>query len=72
MQCDRCDALCQKEFYYSWFNADRICKKCRSLEESDENYASCREAEHEAVLRGDYNFSFSPNYGKKKKEASND
>lgn len=66
MKCDRCSASNLKQFYYSWFNSDLLCKQCRASEEADKDYAACRKAEHEAVLKGDYNFSFDANYGKKK------
>lgn len=71
MRCDRCDVE-MKQFFYSWFNADVICKKCRTLEEADKEYSACRQAEHEAILRGDFNFNFDENFSKRKKRRKND
>ena len=58
-QCDRCSKE-MTEHTVSWYNTQEICFSCRDKEESRSDYASCREAERQAILRGDFNFSYLP------------
>jgi len=47
----------------SVFNQDTICMSCKEKEKKDPDYELAREAESEAVRRGDYNYpGLIPNY----------
>lgn len=55
MRCDRC----QKETgisIMSFFNTDTICLSCEAAEKAHPQYKQAREAEHRALMSGDYNF----------------
>ena len=54
--CDRCGGSLQGGRTMSTFNTECICLKCAREEKADPNYARARDAEHESVKRGDYNF----------------
>jgi hypothetical protein len=57
MRCDRCEKE-NKQFRCSWYNQQNICPSCAEKEENRADYQACREAELEAVKRGDFNFTF--------------
>ncbi|MBD36089.1 MAG: gamma-glutamylcyclotransferase [Actinobacteria bacterium] len=57
MICDRCEKETQM-FYTSWYNQQNICPACSEKEKKRNDYQACREAELEAVKRGDLNFVF--------------
>lgn len=40
----------------SYFNTQSICLECREKEEKHPDYQMARDAEREAVIKGDYNF----------------
>ena len=40
----------------SRFNTDILCLPCHTLEMSHPDFTRARDTEHEAVVRGDYNF----------------
>lgn len=55
---------CRKKsagYIMSWFNRDLICFECSEKEKEREDYKYAREAEEEAVRKGDLNF---PGIGK--------
>lgn len=55
VNCDRCGHVATA-FTGSYFNTDTICLPCRDLEEAHPQFEQARQAEMEAVERGDYNF----------------
>lgn len=59
-QCDRCHKAAVATTM-SMFNRDTICMPCKRRETEHPKYAEARNAEAEAVRRGDYNF---PGIGK--------
>lgn len=57
MVCDRCKAEV-KAYRFSYYNEQRVCLPCSDAETKRGDYQACREAELEAVMRGDYNFNY--------------
>lgn len=57
MRCDRCEKQ-STESRCSWYNEQMICSDCSKKEKNRADYQACREAELEAVKRGDFNFTF--------------
>lgn len=55
--CDRCDGSLEDGRIMSMYNNDCICMKCKSEERQRADYKKARDAEHEAVCNGDYNFA---------------
>jgi len=60
MKCERCGTI-HTSLTFSFFNMDMICFNCSDLGRSHPKYLEAREAELEALKRGDYNF---PGIGK--------
>ena len=57
MVCERCkDEV--RAYRFSWYNEQRICLPCSDKEAERSDWKLCREAELEAVKRGDLNFHF--------------
>lgn len=54
-QCDRCGKETRVRIM-SVFNTDDICMECKEAEKKHPRYQYAREAEADAVRRGDYNF----------------
>lgn len=54
-QCDRCGKETRVRIM-SVFNTDDICMECKEAEKKHPRYQEAREAEADAVRRGDYNF----------------
>jgi hypothetical protein len=40
----------------SFFNTDTLCPACQATEEAHPDFEAAKQAEHEACMRGDYNF----------------
>ena len=57
MRCHRCNKF-TRESRCSWYNGQIICPACSEKEKLRADYQACREAESEAVKRGDFNFTF--------------
>jgi len=55
IQCDRCHQETSTTIV-SMFNTDTLCPACKTREEKHPDYARARQAEHEAVVAGNYNF----------------
>ncbi len=55
MKCDRCRQETSVTIV-SMFNTDTLCLDCKKREEQHPNYAQARQAEHRAVLAGNFNF----------------
>ena len=55
-RCDRCGKETQATIM-SMFNQDIICMDCKEQEKQRPDYKRACEAEREAVLSGNYNFS---------------
>lgn len=60
MKCERCGTETNTTIC-SMFNTQEICMECKKKERQHPMYEAAREAERQAVLRGDYNF---PGIGK--------
>ena len=60
MRCDRCGQQ-PTSTIMSRFNTDILCPSCETQERAHPRYKEAQDAEHQAVLRGDYNF---PGIGK--------
>ena len=54
-KCDRCNKD-SKVFKGSYFNIEMICPCCETKEKAHSQYQEAKDAEHEAVVGGDYNF----------------
>ena len=54
--CDRCGGPLTGGRTMSMFNTDCICMKCAQEERARDDYSVARDAERNAVLRGDRNF----------------
>ena len=54
--CDRCGGSLEGGRTMSMFNTDCICMKCAKEERSRSDYGKARDAERDAVMRGDRNF----------------
>ena len=57
MRCQRCEKK-TNTYHCSWYNQQNICLSCAEKEKNRADYSECREAELEAVKRGDLNFTF--------------
>lgn len=55
MKCQRCGKE-TNAFMVSMFNTDECCLDCIERERQHPDYQKAKDAEHQAVLRGDYNF----------------
>ena len=53
--CERCHDN-SPSHVMSMFNTDMICMKCKKKEKKHPDYDRAKEAEHQAVVNGDYNF----------------
>ncbi len=55
-RCDRCgqETLASTG---SYFNTEQICLDCDAVEQAHPDYPEAREAEKQAVLRGDFNYA---------------
>lgn len=53
--CDRCGAPAQLTVM-SMFNTETICDRCKAEEVAHPLYEQARQAEHDAVMRGNHNF----------------
>jgi hypothetical protein len=61
-KCDRCGGDANPHTM-SIFNQDTICMPCKEKEKRDPDYELARQAEADAVKRGDYNYpGLIPNY----------
>ena len=61
--CDRCGGPTNNLTTMSIFNQDVICIPCKEKERKDPDYELARQAEEEAVRRGDTNYpGLIPNY----------
>ena len=61
--CDRCGKDTNGKTTMSIFNQDVICLPCKENEKKDPDYELARQAEAEAVKRGDMNYpGLIPNY----------
>lgn len=61
--CDRCGEPTGGVTTMSMFNQDVICRPCKEKEKKDPDYELARQAEEEAVRRGDTNYpGLIPNY----------
>lgn len=61
--CDRCGQATNNVTTMSMFNQDVICMSCKDKEKKDPDYELARQAEEEAVRRGDTNYpGLIPNY----------
>lgn len=60
MTCDRCGKP-TRQWKMSLFNTDKLCPDCLAAEQAHPDYQKARDAEHAALLAGDYNF---PGIGK--------
>ena len=54
--CDRCGKDLKGGRMMSMFNTDCLCLDCLDKEKRHPDYEKARQAEHEAVKRGDFNF----------------
>lgn len=54
--CDRCNDDLKNGRIMSMFNEDCICIECKRKETKSAEYNKARDAEHEAVKNGNYNF----------------
>jgi hypothetical protein len=54
--CDRCGNDLKNGRTMSMFNTDCLCFDCMDKEKQHPDYEKARQAEHEAVKRGDFNF----------------
>jgi len=54
--CDRCGKDLKDGRMMSMFNTDCLCLDCLDKEKLHPDYEKARQAEHEAVKRGDLNF----------------
>lgn len=62
LNCERCHhPLNGQSVKMSFFNTDMCCPDCLKQEATHPAYAQAKQAEHDAVCRGDYNF---PGIGK--------
>ena len=55
-RCDRCGKK-SRVTSFSWFNTDELCPECAEKEQNHPDYQRAKDADREAVLRGDYNFA---------------
>jgi ArsR family metal-binding transcriptional regulator len=53
--CDRCGKQTRCTIM-SMFNTQTICMDCKDAEEKDPRYKAAREADEDAIRRGDFNF----------------
>jgi recombinational DNA repair protein (RecF pathway) len=53
--CERCKQETDTTIM-SMFNTQTICLQCKEKEEAHPAYKKARDAEHDAVVRGDYSF----------------
>jgi hypothetical protein len=61
--CDRCGQPTNNLTMMSIFNQDVICMYCKEKEKKDPDYELAKQAEEEAVRRGDTNYpGLIPNY----------
>ncbi len=61
--CERCGNNTDGKTTMSIFNQDIICISCKDDEKNDPDYELAREAEQDAVKRGDMNYpGLIPNY----------
>ena len=54
--CDRCGGSLAKGRIMSMFNEDCICLECKEKETKRPDYKEARDAEHEQVKKGNYNY----------------
>lgn len=54
--CDRCHKELNGLRIMSMFNTDCICMDCAEKERKEEEYNKAREADHEEIRKGNYNF----------------
>jgi hypothetical protein len=54
-KCDRCGET-NSAFMMSKLNTDNLCRKCIDKEKNHPRYKEASEAEHQAVVNGDYNY----------------
>lgn len=54
--CDRCHGTFKGGRTMSMFNTQCICLKCAEAERSDSEYKQARDAEHEQIKKGNYNY----------------
>lgn len=53
--CDRCNAE-MNNYTMSMFNIQEICNECEDREKAHPNYPQAIAAEHQACMRGDFNY----------------
>lgn len=53
--CDRCGKA-TNTWIMSMFNQEQICPDCKEQEKKHPRYEEARNADREAIKRGDYNF----------------
>lgn len=63
--CDRCHKELNDGRTMSMFNEDCICMECAKKERKEEDYEKAREADHEEIRKGNYNYK---GIGRKKTE----
>lgn len=54
--CDRCGNDLGNTRIMSMFNADCLCESCAEKEKRHPDYAKARDADHDAIASGNYNF----------------
>ena len=54
--CARCGKH-SSSYIMSWFNTQMICNRCRDFELKDPRIKEAKEAEKQACLNGNYNYS---------------
>lgn len=57
MNCERCTSK-TNTYFYSWYNEQRICQKCKTKEEQRSDYQDCRKAELKAIQSGNRNYNY--------------
>ena len=54
--CDRCHKELKDGRTMSMFNEDCICMECARAEIKEEGYKQARDADHEEIRKGNYNY----------------
>ena len=55
-KCDRCGGSLDGGRIMSMYNTDCICMKCKRKEEHRDDYKKAADADHNEILKGNYNF----------------
>lgn len=54
--CDRCGSSLENGRIMSRLNTDCLCMKCSEKEKQDKDYDKAVQAEHEEIMKGNYNY----------------